>query len=152
MSAGGGAGSTAKREFVRARSRSRRLAMQGLYQWQLTGQPVQDILAQLRSNDEAAQVDDEYFAMLLKTGIAAHEEFDVLIADASDRLPTGLDPVERAILWCGLVELTRVVDVPYRVAINEAVELARRFGAEDGHKFVNAVLDRVAREQRDGGA
>ena len=122
--------------------------MQGLYQWQLTGQPVQDILAQLRSNDEASQVDDAYFALLLKSGIEASEELDALIAGATDRAPAGLDPVERAILWCALVELTRVFEVPYRVVINEAVELARRFGAEDGHKFVNAVLDRIARERR----
>lgn len=133
-----------KRALVRQRSRARRLAMQGLYQWQLTGQDVRDIMSQLRENDEYASVDPDYFSMLMNTVAAERDELDRLIGGAVDRPVEQLDPVERAILWCAVAELKTRLDVPTNVAINEAVELAKRFGAQDGYKYVNAVLDAVA--------
>ena len=118
--------------------------MQGLYQWQLTGQDVRDIMSQLRENSEYASVDPDYFRMLMYTVTGDSAALDALIEGAIDRPLDQIDPVERAILWCGLAELTTRPDIPTGVAINEAVELARRFGAQDGYKYVNAVLDAVA--------
>ena len=140
-----------KRALVRQRSRARRLAMQGLYQWQLTGQDVRDIILQLRDNDEFARSDADYFRMLMKTVAADRDDLDALLSAFIDRPLDQIDPVERAILWCALTELRGRIDVPRAVAINEAVELARRFGAQDSYKYVNAVLDKAAGELRPNG-
>ena len=125
--------------------------MQGLYQLQLTGQDIRDIMAQLRDNPEYADVDPEYFADLIKTAAREREALDELIGGLVDRPLEQIDPVERAILWCGLTELRSRPEVPTAVAINEAVELARRFGAQDGYKYVNAVLDAAATAVRASG-
>jgi N utilization substance protein B len=137
-----------KRVSSRARSAARRLAMQALYQWQLNQQPWQDLHLQFTTSEEGAQVDPEYFRELLQQTI---EHFDALnegLQPFADRSLEGLDPIEHAILVLGFYELKSRLDVPYRVALNEAVELARKFGATDGHKFVNAVLDRAAADLR----
>lgn len=133
---------------VRARSRARKLAMQALYQWQMTGQSAAEITRQFAEDEQAAGAEDEYFRELVSAVVAGHEELDLLLAKHVDRPLTQLDPVEHAILLMGLYELERRLEVPYRVVINEAVELARRFGATDGYKYVNAVLDRAARDLR----
>lgn len=141
----------AKRAMVRARSRARRLAMQGLYQWQMTGQPVQDILAQQKDSDEYKTVDVEHYRLLLKTAVADSERLNELVAPALDRPSDQLDPIERAILWCALIEFEQCIDVPFRVVINEAVEMTKRFGGTDGHRFVNGVLDKLAPALRPSG-
>lgn len=133
---------------VRARSRARKLAMQALYQWQMTGQSAAEITRQFAEDEQAVGAEDEYFRELVSAVVAGHEELDRLLAKHVDRPLTQLDPVEHAILLMGLYELERRLEVPYRVVINEAVELARRFGATDGYKYVNAVLDRAARDLR----
>lgn len=133
---------------VRARSQARKLAMQALYQWQMTGQSAAEITRQFAEDEQVAGAEDEYFRELVNAVVASHEELDLLLAKHVDRPLTQLDPVEHAILLMGLYELERRLEVPYRVVINEAVELARRFGATDGHKYVNAVLDRAARDLR----
>ncbi len=133
-----------KRVSSRARSAARRLAMQALYEWQLNEQPWQDLHKQYSGSEEGAAADPEYFRELLETIVPAREQLDAALQAYADRPLEGLDPVEHAILLVGFHELQSRIDVPYRVAINEAVELARRFGATDGHKFVNAVLDRAA--------
>ena len=115
---------------TRARSIARKLAMQALYQWQLTQQTATEIKKQFLESEDSAGVDREHFEELV-TGCIAQ-----------------LDPVETAILMIGMFELQQRVDVPYRVVINEAVDLTKRFGATDAHKYVNAVLDRAARELR----
>ncbi len=125
--------------------------MQGLYQWQLTGQDVRDIILQLRDNDEFARSDADYFRMLMKTVAADRDDLDALLGTFIDRPLEQIDPVERAILWCALTELRGRIDIPRAVAINEAVELARRFGAQDSYKYVNAVLDKAAGELRPNG-
>lgn len=132
----------------RERSKARRLALQALYQWQLTGQGVGDIEAQFRTERELPGADLDYFQELLGQTLARCEEFSTLLAPHLDRPVAQLDPVERAILWLGCYELLVRVDVPYRVAINEAVELAKAFGGESAHRYINAILDRVAREAR----
>jgi transcription antitermination protein NusB len=133
----------------RARSKARRGALQALYQWQLSGDDsLFSIEAQLLAERELGDIDAEYFHELL-TGIdRRREEFDTRLAPMLDRPLEQLDPVERAILWLGLYELDARWDIPFRVVISEALELARQFGGDQAHRYVNAVLDRLARELR----
>lgn len=133
---------------ARARSLSRKLAMQALYQWQLTGQSAAELRNQFAGEDGYADADGEYFVELLLGVTGAIESLDAELGALIDRPVAQLDPVEHAVLLIGIHELAHRLDVPYRVVINEGVDLARRFGATDGHKFVNAVLDRAARKLR----
>ncbi len=130
------------------RSNSRRLAMQALYQLQLNPQPWQDIHLQFTKDEEYGAADADYFRELLKESAETQTELEVVLAGVSQIPPHQLDPVERAILLVSMYELRTKVDVPYRVVINEGIELAKRYGATDGHKFVNGVLDRAARTLR----
>ncbi len=123
--------------------------MQALYQWQMTGQSGKDIVLQFSSDDEHARADHELFRDLVSNVIDDSESLDNEIGALSDRAVEQLDPVEHGILLMGIYELRSRVDVPYRVVINEAVELCRSYGAEDGHKFVNALLDRAAQKFRE---
>jgi len=132
----------------RARSLSRRLALQALYQWQLTGQSLAELRNQYAADEGYPEVDAEYFAGLLRGTVEAAAALDATLAELIDRPVAQLDPVEHAVLLIGLHELGHCAEVPYRVVINEGVELAKKFGATDGHKFVNAVLDRAARRLR----
>jgi N utilization substance protein B len=133
---------------TRARSIARKLAMQALYQWQLTQQSAAEIRKQFLESEESAGVDREHFEELLSRTIAQHDELEGALAPFLDRPLDQLDPVETAILLIGTYELRGRVDIPYRVVINEAVDLCKRFGATDAHKYINAVLDRAARELR----
>ncbi len=133
---------------VGARNLARRRAMQALYQWQITGQSGKDIYLQFTKDDEHRRVDKALFRQLVREVIARSNELDSEIGMLSDRPVSQLDPVEHAILLIGIYELQHRPDVPYRVVINEAVELCRSFGAEDGHKFVNALLDRASKKLR----
>lgn len=137
-----------RRRVNRARSVARRLAMQALYQWQLGGQPWQDVHQQFAGDPDFGKADADYFRAALMDVATGREALDRELGAFADIPGPQLDPVERAILWVGLWELIHRPDVPYRVVINEAVELARRFGATEGHKFVNAVLDRASRVHR----
>jgi N utilization substance protein B len=130
----------------RRRGRARRLALQALYQWQLTDDPPRDILVQFQ--DDARSADHVYFEELVVETSARWSELDALIAPWLDRPSAQLDAVERAILFLATYELAERRDVPYRVVINEAVTLAKRFVAEDGHRYINAVLDRAAARLR----
>lgn len=131
-----------------ARSVARRLAMQALYRWQLNHSPWQDLVSEFATADDMVRADGEYFRALIEGICAKQEALDALLAAWMDRPPAGLDPVEHALLLIACHELQAHPEVPWRVAIDEAVGLARRFGATDGHRFVNAVLDRAARELR----
>jgi transcription antitermination protein NusB len=122
--------------------------MQALYQWQLTAQEAAEIETQIVGDEESRGVDGEYFGELLHQCIARHAELDALIAPYIDRPIEQLDPVEHAILLLGTYELKDRLDIPYRVVINECVELSKRFGATDGHRYVNAVLDKAAKVLR----
>ena len=132
----------------RARSHARRLALQGLYQWQLSGAPAQEISAQLLTGQNTRATDTGYFQALLTATISQSEVLESLFSPHLDRPPAQLDPVERGILLLGACELKLHPEVPYRVVLNEAVELSRKFGAEHGHKYINAVLERVCAEIR----
>ena len=133
---------------TRARSIARKLSMQALYQWQLTQQSAAEITKQFLESEESAGVDREHFEELVGKIIAQHDELEAALAPFLDRPLDQLDPVETAILLIGMYELRERVDIPYRVVINEAVDLCKRFGATDAHKYVNAVLDRAARDLR----
>lgn len=143
-------GSSQVRPSTRARSVARRLAMQAIYQAQLNAQPWQDLHQQFLANEDMPRADGEYFRELVQQVCGARERLDADLATLLDRPPKDLDPVEHAILLIGLYELEARSDVPFRVVINEGVGLARKFGATDGHKYVNAVLDRAATRLRAG--
>lgn len=132
----------------RARSLARRLALQALYQMQLNPRSWSDTQKQFAADPEADRVDLDYFRSLLKAIAANREALDSRLARLCEISPPELDPVEHAVLWLGVHELESCPELPYRVALAEAVQLAKQFGATDGHKFVNAVLDRAARELR----
>jgi transcription antitermination protein NusB len=132
----------------RARSLARRLALQALYQIQINPLPWQDVLQQFAADPEAERVDREYFRSLIE-GVAPNREvLDTRLSGLCEIPPHELDPIEHALLWLGLYELQSCPELPYRVALAEAVLLSKQFGATDGHKFVNAVLDRAAKESR----
>jgi transcription antitermination protein NusB len=136
------------RAFSGTRSVARKLALQALYRWQLNDSPWQDLVQEFGEAEDMTRADADYFRTLVEGVWRGREQLDARLATFTDREPRRLDPVERAVLLIALYELTARPEVPYRVAINEAVTLAKRFGATDGFKFVNAVLDRAARELR----
>lgn len=139
---------TSTHAFSRQRSVARKLALQALYRWQINECPWQDLVQEFAAAEDMARADRDYFRELLEGICASRATLDEQLVPFIDRSPGLLDPVEHAVLLIGLYELTHRLDVPYRVAINEAVALAKRFGATDGYKYVNAVLDRAARELR----
>ncbi len=137
-----------RNNVARQRSFARRCAMQALYQWQLTGQSYSEILAQFIERDEYKTADADYFRELLSGAIEHHESLVTKVADYADRPWEQMDPIERSILLLGMYELLHRLDVPYRVVVNEGVELTKTFGATDGYKYINALLDRAAKELR----
>lgn len=130
------------------RTHARRFAVQALYQWQLTDYAIQDIDDEFVTEHDTSKVDVGYFRELLH-GVPQHlHELDEQFVPLLDRPLAEVDPVELAILRIGCFELEFKLEVPYRVVINEAVELAKRFGAEESFKYVNSVLDKVAARLR----
>ena len=136
------------RRRVQARAATRKLLVQALYQWQLARQAPAELIAEFATQPEYARVDHEYFRDAIFAICAADARIDAELALHSEIGPERLDPVEHAILSLGLWELMARPEVPYRVVINEGIELAKRFGATDGHRYVNAVLDRASRAHR----
>lgn len=133
----------------RSRAVARRAAVQAIYQWQVGGNDVGDIERQfLAEQQDLAKGDVEYFGELLRGIPQQVDKLDDELAPLLDRPIREVDPVERAVLRLGVYELMFKPDVPYRVVINEAVELAKLFGAEQGHRYVNGVLDKAARKLR----
>ncbi|HZD53906.1 MAG TPA: transcription antitermination factor NusB [Woeseiaceae bacterium] len=137
-----------KADSSHARRRARELLVQALYQRQLAGHDRSELMTQFRERPEYERADREYFDEALRDVLAAQDSLEAEAAAFADRPLAQLDPVERGILLLGLYELRDRVEIPFRVVINEGVNLARRFGAEDGHKYVNAVLDRAAMKLR----
>ena len=131
-----------------ARTMARRCAVQALYQWQVTGQDVEEIYEQFLVERNMTKVNVDLFRELL-TGVTKElDKLDEKIQPYLDRNISEVDPVERAVLRLGTYELMFKLDVPYRVVINEALEAVKTFGAEQGHRYVNGVLDKVAQELR----
>ena len=136
----------------RSRSEARQLLCQALYQWQLTGHELDELLDQFAQRDEFKQIDAGYFKTLLTDVLDREAELTALIAAYADRSLQELDPLGRAFLLIGLAELKLRPKVPTKVVINEAIKLAKLYGPTDGHRFVNALLDRAARTLREQGA
>ncbi|MCP4702930.1 MAG: transcription antitermination factor NusB [Gammaproteobacteria bacterium] len=135
-----------KRFSPKARSAARQRVLQALYQWRLAGQHLMLIEEQFIYEHDMEKVDIAYFRRLLHD-IPKHADIlDKTLAPLLDRAIEQLDPTEHVILHIGLYELTYCPDIPWRVAINESVELAKTFGAEQSHKYVNSVLDNLARK------
>lgn len=130
------------------RSRARRRALQALYQWQLNDDSAQAIIRQFVEEQSFDGVDQDYFEKLVHEVVTRREALDQAIAPYLKRVDASLDQMERVILRLGANELIHHLEIPYRVVIDEAVELSHRFGAEQGHTFVNGVLDRLADEVR----
>ena len=131
-----------------ARRRARELALQGLYQWLLSGADAATVTSHLAEQDGFDKCDRVHLDALLGGGIEQAAALDAVLARHVDRRTSLLSPVEHAVLMIGVYELMHCLDIPYRVAINEAVELAKSFGGTDGHKYVNGVLDKCATELR----
>jgi N utilization substance protein B len=128
----------------KSRRAARELALRGLYQHALTGYAADVIAGQLLEEPESAKADEGYFRDLLAGAIRESDALGSMLMPHLDRPLTQLSPVELACLRLAAFELSHRVDVPYRVVINEAVELAKKYGGADGHKYVNGVLDKVA--------
>ena len=134
----------------RARHLAREWLVKALYQWQIAGHGVAEISAQFAADEDFARCDRDFFGQLLAVVIENAPALDEIIARQASRGIEQLDAVGRAILLLGLAELKYRDDVPSKVVINEGVDLCKRFGATDAHKYINAVLDRAAREIRRG--
>ena len=125
------------------------MLVQALYQHEIAGHDAAELLEQFREQAAYAHVDQELFDEALPNILRSRAELEALISDSIDRPLEQLDPVELAILLIGYYELRDRVDVPYRVVINEGVNLAKRFGAVDGHKYINGCLDSAAQSLRE---
>lgn len=130
------------------RVKARRCAVQALYQWQVAGATPETILAEFLNEREVDKVDLEYFSTLTRDIPRGAEELRLLIEPMLDRPWERLGPVERSVLLIGAYELKHCLHIPYRVVVNEGVELTKMFGADEAHRYVNGVLDRLARELR----
>lgn len=137
-----------RQNSAHARASARRLLVQALYQFQLGGQPWQELHHQFSADPQFPRADQDYFRAALEGVCSGASMLDDALRQHSDIEPQRLDPVEHAILHLGLWELMNRPDIPYRVVLNEAVELAKRFGATEGHRYVNAVLDKASRAHR----
>ena len=138
----------AKKSLAKARGKSRRLAMQAIYQWQMTGDSITGIKQQFVDENNMAKLDSGYFSELVSGVASSINELDPLLRKYMTREVESVDPVERSILRLAAYEFINRLDVPYRVVINEAVNITKEFCAENSHGFVNAVLDKVAKEVR----
>ena len=127
-----------------ARRKSREFALQGLYEWLIGGADAGVVDAHVREREGFEQCDAAHFDMLLHGCIRERAELDAQLSTHLDRKTEQLSPIEHAVLLIGSYELLHCIDIPYKVAINEAVELAKSFGGTDGHKYVNGVLDKTA--------
>ena len=135
--------------LAKGRSNARKKAMQALYQWSMSGNELKDIEVQFQTEQDMSKVDTDYFHNLLFEVPKNLNDLDEKLAPImTDRKDDELDPVEQAILRISTYELLHRLDVPYQVVINEAVDLALSFGADQSHKFINGVLDKLAHELR----
>jgi N utilization substance protein B len=131
-----------------ARRRAREIALQGLYEWRLSGADAGVVDAHMREQDDFSKCDHAHFDALLHGCIREAAALDMVLTQHLDRRTSELSPIEHGVLLIGAYELKHCLDVPYKVAINEAVELAKSFGGTDGHKYVNGVLDKAALDLR----
>ncbi|QTH63852.1 transcription antitermination factor NusB [Psychrosphaera ytuae] len=131
-----------------ARRKARGLAVQAIYSWQISQNHVSDIEQQFLLDNDVNKIDVEFFKEAIR-GVAAHyKELDTALMPYTERPYEEVDQIEKAIMRLSAYELKFRLDVPYKVAINEGIELAKKFGADDSHRFVNGVLDRACKDLR----
>jgi N utilization substance protein B len=130
------------------RRRARRRALQAIYQWQITGQDASEILRQFREVQDMSGVDEDHFEVLLRGVSAGQEGLDEELQQFLDRPIELVDAMERVVLRIGAYELLNCPELPFRVVLDECVDLSHRFGSEQGHSYVNGVLDKAARVWR----
>ncbi|VAW55109.1 Transcription termination protein NusB [hydrothermal vent metagenome] len=140
--------SDSKKTVAKARGKSRRLAMQAIYQWQMTGDNISEIKQQFVDENNMAKLDATFFSETVSGVASSISEIDPLLEKYMSRTMESVDPVERSILRLATYEFINRFDVPYRVVLNEAVNITKEYCAEKSHTFVNAVLDKVAKEIR----
>ncbi len=131
-----------------ARTNARKTAVQALYQWQMTGQNLNKIEKQFLEEDRLKNVQKSYFIELFHGVPKQLDKIDAILAQFVDRDVEKIDPVERAILRISVYELLNRLDAPYRVILNEGINLAKCFGAEGSHRYINGILDKVAQQER----
>lgn len=131
-----------------ARSNARQAALQALYQWQMTGQNLSEIERQFVEEDRLKDVQKSYFSELFHAIPEQLDSIDQALSTFVDRPIETIDPVERAILRISAYELLNRLDMPYRVVLNEGINLAKLFGADGSHKYVNGILDKLAQQKR----
>ena len=138
-----------EKESINGKRRARKLALQALYQWLMSGSELYEIEAQFRVANNMEKVDGEYFSRLLH-GVAKHcVELDAAFLPLLDRPMDSLNPIELTALRIGAYELTHCPEMPYRVVLDASISLTREFGSQDGHRYVNGVLNNLARKTRD---
>ena len=130
----------------KGRSGSRQLLLQALYQYQLNGDDFDVLFSQSKQTEEFSRIDQTHFKYLLQEILKNPDKLDKISSKHSDRPNEQLDPIERAIIWIGIIELLSDQDIPVNVVINEAIELAKIYGAQDSYQFVNGVLDAFLKE------
>ena len=148
MSPGSDSGGRRDNRRHERRQRARRRLLQALYQWQITRQEADEILRQFRDAQDLSMVDEEFLQRGVRGVIAQQSELDEKLQPFLDRPMAQVDLMEQVILRLGAWELLNFPDIPYPVVLDEAVDLAHRFGAEQGHAFVNGVLDKAAKSWR----
>lgn len=136
-----------KKKKLSERQKARRMLLQALYQWEMARAPVNEILAEFLVYYQG-KIDRDFFKEVFPQVVAHVPELDAQMASWLDRDLTALDPIELSLLRLGMYELAHRIDIPYKVVINEAVELAKVFGATDSHKYINGVLDRASKDLR----
>jgi N utilization substance protein B len=143
----GAAAAGRKKVKLSERQKARRMIVQALYQWHMAHAPVHEIQAEFLTYYQG-KIDRDYFRQAFSAIVGDAGELDEIIRPLLDRELRSLDPIELAVLRLGIYELAHRIDIPYRVVINEGIELAKVFGATDSHKYVNGILDRAARQLR----
>ncbi|MDO4643331.1 MAG: transcription antitermination factor NusB [Cardiobacteriaceae bacterium] len=134
-----------RRIAIEARSRARHQLLQALYQWQMSGDSPDSVYRNRLLDPQHADIDEEYFTSAFNALTTHQEHYETLLAPLLARNIEQLDPIERAILWIGTYEIKDRSDIHPTVSINEAVELAKRFGAEGSYKFINVTLDKLSK-------
>ncbi len=137
--------SMSKRKLIESRKSARFFLIQALYQWQIAQNSLSDISANIADNPKFSDANSEYFHEALQGITQQRTELNQLLNPFLDRDIEHVDPIERAILWLGTYELQNQLDIPYKSVINEAVELAKQFGAEGSHRYINGVLDKLVK-------
>jgi N utilization substance protein B len=139
---------TVDKKLIRAQQKARKLALQALYQWHMSGTDLHEIDAQFRTLHDSEKIDIEFFSNLLHAIPACQLELEAQFTPFLDRDIATLNPIELTLIRMGTFELMKSLNIPYKVVLDEAVTLAKEFGSQEGHRYVNGILNKVAREVR----